>query len=484
MLVSRGVGRRRGRRGARQRAHRRRRARHHDAAGRRLDGAHGHPQQPGDRRHPGHHADRQDAGPRQDPRLQAGRPAVRHQAVQHPRALGARREPRARRSAAPPSELRRGGEAEFRKLAVRKGGRTVLLDIDDIVLLSARNKSTYAHTYENQYLVDMTLGELEEKTLARVVLAGAPQLSGQPEQGQGDPARGRQLRGGRVDRDETHIPVARRQVKHVPRGGRYLIRRLVAGATVALMVGLVCVSPAFPADERSLSLSASKFDFAAEPGQTGSGEVTVINEGDAPISVRVYAADQVIAPDGSATYVVPPATANPLTSPASWVTFELPPDAKSTGNIPFVDMPAGGRVPVKFQVTVPEGAAPGDRQAVLFFEMYSPPGATRDADRPRQRSHRRAYRDAREGRGGREGGRATVHHAFVRRGLGSGVRVHGAQRGQRRRAGRRAARGARSVGERAQSYGGAHRRAGVRLVVSCRRRACSNSRGRPSGRPT
>ena len=83
-----------------------------------------------------------------------------------------------------------------------------------------------------------------------------------------------------------------------------------------------------------------------------------------------------IAADGSATYVVPPATANPLTSPASWVTFELPPDAKSTGNIPFIEMPAGARVPVKFQVTVPEGAAPGDRQAVLFFEMYSPPGVT------------------------------------------------------------------------------------------------------------
>ena len=46
-----------------------------------------------------------------------------------------------------------GGDAEFRKLAVRKGGRTVLLEIGDIILLSARNKSTYAHTYENQYLV-------------------------------------------------------------------------------------------------------------------------------------------------------------------------------------------------------------------------------------------------------------------------------------------------------------------------------------------
>ena len=138
------------------------------------------------------------------------------------------------------------------------------------------------------------------------------------------------------------------------------------------MVGLACVSPAYAAEERSLSLSASTFNFSAEPGQKGGGEVSVINEGSAPISVRVYVADQVIAADGSATFVVPPADANPLTSPATWVTFELPPDAKSTGNIPFIDMAAGARVPVKFEVTVPEGAAPGDRQAVLFFETFSP----------------------------------------------------------------------------------------------------------------
>jgi len=38
------------------------------------------------------------------------------------------------------------GEGEFRKIPVRKGGRTVLLSIDDIVFISAKNKSTYVHT--------------------------------------------------------------------------------------------------------------------------------------------------------------------------------------------------------------------------------------------------------------------------------------------------------------------------------------------------
>jgi len=106
-----------------------------------------------------------------------------------------------------------GGEADFRKLAVRKGGRTVLLTIEDIVFLSARNKSTYAHTYENQYLVDMTLGELEEKLLresfARVHRSYLVNLNHVKEILRVD--------GCYVvvasDRDGTHIPVARRQVR-------------------------------------------------------------------------------------------------------------------------------------------------------------------------------------------------------------------------------------------------------------------------------
>jgi DNA-binding LytR/AlgR family response regulator len=106
-----------------------------------------------------------------------------------------------------------GPETEFRKLAVRKGGRTVLLNIDDIVLLSARNKSTYAHTYENQYLVDQTLGELEEKlareSFTRVHRSYLVNLNKVKEILRVD--------GSYVvvatDRDETHIPVARRQVR-------------------------------------------------------------------------------------------------------------------------------------------------------------------------------------------------------------------------------------------------------------------------------
>ena len=110
-------------------------------------------------------------------------------------------------------ESSRQGEGDFRKLAVRKGGRTILLSIDDIVFMSARNKSTYAHTDDNQYLVDLTLGELEEKlgreSFTRIHRSYMINLNKIQEIQRAD--------GAYVvvasDRDETQIPVARRQVR-------------------------------------------------------------------------------------------------------------------------------------------------------------------------------------------------------------------------------------------------------------------------------
>lgn len=52
------------------------------------------------------------------------------------------------------------------KLAVRKSGRTVLLSLDDIVYIAAKNKSTYVYTFEQQYLTDHTLTELAERLSA------------------------------------------------------------------------------------------------------------------------------------------------------------------------------------------------------------------------------------------------------------------------------------------------------------------------------
>ncbi len=105
------------------------------------------------------------------------------------------------------------GDTEFHKVAVRKGGRTVLLSIDDIVFVSARHKSTYAHTFEQRFIVDMTLSELEARlereSFVRVHRSYLVNLNSVKEILRVD--------GSYVvvagDRDETNIPVARRQVR-------------------------------------------------------------------------------------------------------------------------------------------------------------------------------------------------------------------------------------------------------------------------------
>jgi DNA-binding LytR/AlgR family response regulator len=104
-------------------------------------------------------------------------------------------------------------ETDLHKIAVRKSGRTVLLDVDDIVYVSAKNKSTYVHTYENQYLVDLTLAELEERlakdAFRRLHRSYMINLNHVKEIV-------RTEAGYQVivaDRDETPIPVARRQVR-------------------------------------------------------------------------------------------------------------------------------------------------------------------------------------------------------------------------------------------------------------------------------
>jgi DNA-binding LytR/AlgR family response regulator len=104
-------------------------------------------------------------------------------------------------------------DGALRKLAVRKGGRTVLLNVDEIVFVSARNKSTYVHTYENQYIVDLALLGLESKlpkgAFHRVHRSYIVNLDAIKEIVRAD--------GGYVvvvnDRDETRVPVARRHVR-------------------------------------------------------------------------------------------------------------------------------------------------------------------------------------------------------------------------------------------------------------------------------
>ena len=127
--------------------------------------------------------------------------------------LSARVESLAKGSRRLSGETMGGTEGDFRKLAVRKGGRTVLLSIEDIVFLSARNKSTYSHTFENQYLVDLTLGDLEtrlsKESFVRVHRSFMVNLNKIKEILRVDGAYVVVV----SDRDETHVPVARRQAR-------------------------------------------------------------------------------------------------------------------------------------------------------------------------------------------------------------------------------------------------------------------------------
>jgi hypothetical protein len=54
----------------------------------------------------------------------------------------------------------------------------------------------------------------------------------------------------------------------------------------------------------------------------------------------------------------------------------MPANSKSLGNIPYIDLAPGERVPVKFTVEVPPTVAPGDHNVLIFFESFELPTKT------------------------------------------------------------------------------------------------------------
>lgn len=152
-----------------------------------------------------------------------------------------------------------------------------------------------------------------------------------------------------------------------------MLRRPVALAA-ALVLAATLLIPAPAIAERTLALSAGTFDFSVAAGQTASGSVLVMNSGDEPLEVLVYAGNQTVDPDGTVRFVVPtPGEGQTLDNPASWMRLDLGESVKSAGNVPFIELAEGQRAPVDFEFTVPEGVPPGDYQIMLFFEMSMPP---------------------------------------------------------------------------------------------------------------
>jgi hypothetical protein len=151
--------------------------------------------------------------------------------------------------------------------------------------------------------------------------------------------------------------------------------RVRRAARTALWFALACAigawTPATVHAERTLALSSGTFDLNLAAGATGSGEVVVINDGTEPITVFVYSADQKIDAKGNVTYSVPNRdTPQVGYDPAAWMRIAMPESAKAIGNTPYIELKPKQRIPVKFQIQVPEGVASGDHNLLLFFEMF------------------------------------------------------------------------------------------------------------------
>ena len=166
-------------------------------------------------------------------------------------------------------------ESEFRKLAVRKGGRTVLLSIDDIVFVSARNKSTYAHTYENQYSSTPRWATCSTASRANRS-SGPPQLPGEPQPGEGDPPGRGLLRGrGRRSRRNAH-PGGPPSGPDLPGVRRHLMTRrweamwLLVPAVLFLLVAAGVPRRPAPPRDRSSEREAQKRPCRAPRSATAS----------------------------------------------------------------------------------------------------------------------------------------------------------------------------------------------------------------------
>jgi len=145
-------------------------------------------------------------------------------------------------------------------------------------------------------------------------------------------------------------------------------------AAAALLFAALLLVPSSAFATRTLGLSAGTFRFDLAAGQQGDGQVIVMNDGSEPLKVMVYASDQSVDAKGGVTYQTPTrADLSSLALPSSWTTIKMPENSKSLGNIPYLELAPGQRVPVNFSITVPPNVAPGDHNVIIFFESFEPP---------------------------------------------------------------------------------------------------------------
>jgi hypothetical protein len=150
--------------------------------------------------------------------------------------------------------------------------------------------------------------------------------------------------------------------------------RVKALAVVAFAMAALIAFPGSAFATRTLGLSAGTFKFDVAAGDQVSGQVIVMNDGTEPLKVMVYASDQSVDAKGGVTYVAPTrADLASLNQPSAWTTIKMPANSKSLGNIPYMELAPGKRIPVRFSFLVPPNVPPGDHNVLIFFESFEPP---------------------------------------------------------------------------------------------------------------
>jgi len=147
--------------------------------------------------------------------------------------------------------------------------------------------------------------------------------------------------------------------------------RVLAACIVA---GALLIAPQAAFAEKTLGVSSGSFRYDVDAGNKASGEIIVSNDGDEPITVLVYAADQIVDDAGNLSFSVPDrGSISTMNQPSAWIRIDMPADSMSFANIPYLELDPAERIPVAFEVNVPGNVPPGDHNVMVFFEMAELP---------------------------------------------------------------------------------------------------------------
>lgn len=150
------------------------------------------------------------------------------------------------------------------------------------------------------------------------------------------------------------------------RSKTYKTLLIIAVASAVLGLG---VAQAFA--ERTIALSTGTIELSLAQGGSAQDTVMVANNGSEPLKAMVYTSDIRYKKSGEPEYTKPTGDASELLrSPASWLDLTFPSNTRVIANTPYVEIKPGQEIPIKFTLNVPAGAAPGDYNAAIFFEMF------------------------------------------------------------------------------------------------------------------